>query len=236
MNFRKRNINLNTKRLVKGLVTKMKKKLLSVLLTVAIVFSFASPALAEDVTTPAESVEFGSVVGKNGGLVIETTIEVLNVWNENITEYPTLYTVEDGVLSLVPTSTPNNGFCAFIRDPDSDDAAPRYVAHISLNFTDAEYLVFDFTADYVLKIPAGIYKDPAGNPIGQQCVTFSGPDIEITRYEMTTAGKLYFVLRDYLYSLITIPALDSLKKDFDNAMRALFRELKIPLFRLVTAV
>lgn len=214
----------------------MKKRLLSVLLAVVLAFSFVSPVLAEDITSPAGLVEFESVVGKDAVLSIETTIDVLNYWNENITEYPSLYTAEDGTLSLLRSFTADNCACGFILNPNSDGATPRYLAHIALNFTDAEYLAFDFTADYVLKIPAGIYKDEAGNPIGQQSVTFSGPDIANLRYEMTFAGNLYFGLRDCLYSLIRIPALDSLLKDFDHTMRALFRELKIPLFRPVTAV
>ncbi len=208
----------------------MKKRLLSLLLAFVLAFGFVSPALAEDIYIPVSKVEFRSTVGYGGSLAIIPALVVGNYFNEHVTEYPSLYILKDGALTLLRTLTADNCFCGRIGQTDSDGNAFQY-PHISINFTDAEYLAFDFTADYVLKIPAGIYKDETGSPIGQQSVSFSGSLIKEYRNVPTFIGKLYFDLSTYLYSFHKIPFFNTLYMEFDSMMRGLFYKLKIPLIK-----
>lgn len=212
----------------------MKKRILSILLAFVLAFGFVSPVLAGDGTIPASKVEFRSTVGFGGPLVIETAlIHVGPDFNENVTEYPSLYFLEDGTLILLRTFTADNCFCGRIGQPGPGPAFE--CPHINITFTEAEYLAFDFTADYVLKIPAGIYKDEADNPIGEQLVSFSGADIVEYRNAPTLIGMLYYTLMNYLYSFHEIPIFNSLFMEVDGMMRHLFHLLMIPLVRPVTA-
>ena len=211
----------------------MKKRLLSVLLACVLAFGFVSPVLAADSTTPASFVEFRSTVGFGGSLVVEPALIVGNYFNEQITDYPSLYILEDGALTLLRTFTADNCFCGRIGQVDLDSNV-FWHPHVNLTFTDAEYLAFDFTAEYVLKIPAGIYKDLSDNPIGEQSVSFSGADIVEYRNEPTFIGKLYFTLTSYLYSFHKTPIFNTLYMEFDSMLRTIFHKLNIPLVRPVT--
>ena len=208
----------------------MKKRLLSIFLAFVLMFGFASPVLAEEVFIPVSKVEFRSTVGYGGSLFIEPALVVGNYFNEHVTEYPSLYIQKNGALTLLRTFTADNCFCGRIGQTDPDGNAFQY-PYISITFTDAEYLAFDFTAVYVLKIPAGIYKDKAGNPIGQQSVSFSGSVIKQYRNTPTIIGKLYFDLTVYLYSFHKIPICNQFYMFFDSNIRHLFYVLKIPLIK-----
>lgn len=211
----------------------MKKKLLSVLLACVLALSFASPALAEDVSTPAAAVRFFSLVGQGGTLHIETALAVKDdYYNDNIAEYPSLYILEGGVLTLLRAFSAEDCGCSVISHNGNDSLWHPY---IDLIFTDAEYLAFDFSADYVLKIPAGIYKDVSGNPIVQQNVSFSGADIVNERNEFTPFGRMFDDFRNYLHSLPRTHLYDLFLTAFDNVTNFIFGILNIKLIQPVTA-
>ena len=212
----------------------MKKKMLSVLLACVLTLGIASPALAEDGTTPAAEVRFFSLVGEGGTLDIETAIVVKDeYYGGNMTEYPSLYILEDGALTLVRAFSADDSNCSRISH-NGDDSL--WYAYIDLIFTDAEYLAFDFTAEYVLKIPAGIYKDASGNPIEQQSVTFSGADIANERNEFTPFGRIFEQFRNYLLTFEKMPYFGYIISAFDNAANFVFGILNIRLIQPVTMV
>jgi len=214
----------------------MKKRLLSVSLAFVLAFSFVSPALAVDAATPAVDVQFFSLVGQEGQINIETAIVVQdNYYNSNITEYPSLYIQKDGALTLLRSFTAADCGCSEIRDYDANGNALPLHAYINLFYTDEEYLAFDFTADYVLKIPAGIYKDASGTPIGQQYVSFSGSDIKNDRNEITLFGRYFDKFASYLYSVFHgTPFMNIIYVPFLNITNYLFGILNIHLTKPVT--
>lgn len=210
----------------------MKKRLLSVLLACVLAFGFVSPTLAVDVTTPATDVRFFSLVGQGGTLNIETAIVVKDAYYGGlIPEYPSLYILKDGTLTLLRTF--KVGECNCSRISHNGNARPVY-AFIDLLFTNVEYLAFDFTADYVLKIPTGIYKDESGNPIGQQSVSFNSSDIKNERNEFTRFGRIFESYRNYLHSFQGNPILNWFLAAFDNVTNYIFGMLNIKIIKPVT--
>ena len=214
----------------------MKKRILSILLAFALAFSLVSPALAEDGSTPAFSTRFFSVVGQGGYLDIVTAITVHDNYYGHTTEYPSLYILKDGVLTLLRTFKVGDCNCGEMRYKDSNGNYLPYQAYIQLLYTDAECTAFDFTADYVLKIPAGIYKDASGNPIGQQSVSFSSSVIKNDRNELTLFGKYFDKFDNSLHSLCKGTFLANLiYVPFLNVTNYIFGILNIKLIKPVTA-
>ena len=217
----------------------MKKRLLSVLLACVLAFSFISPALAEDVSTPASSVQFYTVVGYGGYIDIVTSFVVTDSHKDINTVCPSLYIKKDGALTLLRAFTVHD--CAVNRTKPVDSAGNAVPSKgiVELLFTEAEYLAFDFTAEYVLIIPAGIFKDASGNSMGQQSVTFSGSDIQNDRNVGTVFGKIYgnFVQKfyDFLQPYSKIPFLVDVVGQLHNTIRYLFKIFNIKLVKPVTA-
>jgi len=164
-------------------------------------------------------------------LHIETALVVKNgYYNDKITEYPSLYLQKDGALTLLRAFSAEDCGCSVISHNGNNSL---WHAYIDLIYTDAEYLAFDFTADYVLKIPAGIYKDVSGNLIGQQLVSVKGADIVNDRNEFTRFGKIYEQFRDYLLTFRKMPFFGYFISAFDNVNNYVFGILNIKIIKPV---
>lgn len=204
----------------------MKKRLLSVILACVLAFGFVSPVLAADVYLPASAVQFTGNIGYGASLSIDTNIVVDESYiNEEISEYPALYTLDNGVLTLVHACTANDWSMGAGRGYDPDGNPLPWQASVSVIFTEDEYNAFDFTADYVLKIPGGIFADESGNPIGENYVSFSGADINIYRYELTLFGQIH----EYLWSLNETPLFNIFILPLISILNFFMNAFNIPL-------
>jgi hypothetical protein len=216
----------------------MKKRMLSVLLAFVLAFGIVTPALAEDGSTPASFVQFYTVVGYGGYIDIVTSFVVTDSHKDINTVCPSLYIQHDGALTLLRTFTPYD--CAVNRTKPVDSAGNAVPSKglVELLFTEEEYLTFDFTADYVLVIPAGIFTDESGNPMEQQSVTFSGSDIQNDRNVGTVFGRIYGSFQQKFYGFLLpyskVPFLVDVVGQLHNIIRYLFNIFNIQLVKPVT--
>lgn len=206
----------------------MKKRLLSVLLAVVLAFGFVSPALAGDGYLPATAVLFFGNIGYGAGLNIDTDIVVNeNCVNEEISEFPVLYRLENGGLTLVRECTAYDWGMGASRSYDANGNPLQWQANISIFFTEDEYNAFDFNADYVLEMPEGIFMDVNGDPIGEKFVSFSGADIVINRYELTLFGQLFY----YLWSFNTTRLFRLFISPLTSFLMTLVNVFNIPIIK-----